>query len=268
MFNRFTKFTITKILGASLLFLMLVGNFVVVNQAQAVSCDWEPYILDNSLREELPKREYNGGNAFVFKVSEAEKASLSLGVGGKDCKDQKFTVTYTVSTGGAEGKRTKLIMGPDKPPLAQNVIVGYVTTQKLPVPKTPSVYKYYIKAGEDTERSIQVVYVEGDLPPVVKNQASTDPTKREPVEIAKITNLFGPSATTVQGVATRVINVLLALIVIAAVIVIVISGFRMVVGGSNPDQLKKAKAGILWSLVGLAVAFMSFAIVQIIQGLL
>lgn len=88
------------------------------------------------------------------------------------------------------------------------------------------------------------------------------------VVIPQITNPFGDQVTTVPGVASRVITVLLALIIIAAVIVIVISGFRMIVGGSNPDQLKKAKTGIIWAIIGLLVAFMSFAIVAIVQRLL
>lgn len=88
------------------------------------------------------------------------------------------------------------------------------------------------------------------------------------VKIPQIDNPFGPAADTIPGVINRVINVLLALIIIAAVIVIVISGFRMVVGGSNPEQLKKAKTGIIWAIIGIVVALMSFAIVQIIQQIL
>ena len=94
------------------------------------------------------------------------------------------------------------------------------------------------------------------------------PVTTTQVEIAPITNPFGAKVTTVPGIADRVITILLALIIIAAVIVIVISGFRMIVGGSNPDQLKKAKKGIVWAIIGLVVAFMSFAIVTIIQRLL
>ncbi len=86
------------------------------------------------------------------------------------------------------------------------------------------------------------------------------------VDIAKIKNPF--KSGTVPGVAARVIQVLFILIVIAAVIVIVISGFRMLVGGGNPDQIKKAKSGIIWAIIGLVVALMSYAIVTIIQRLL
>ncbi|HEX3099851.1 MAG TPA: hypothetical protein VHQ41_02660 [Patescibacteria group bacterium] len=88
------------------------------------------------------------------------------------------------------------------------------------------------------------------------------------VVIPQITNPFGKDAATVPGIANRTINVLLALIVIAAVVVIIISGFRMITGGSNPEQLKTAKRGIAWAIIGILVAFMSFVIVQIVQKLL
>lgn len=71
-----------------------------------------------------------------------------------------------------------------------------------------------------------------------------------------------------SAVISQGINILFALIVIAAVVVIIVAGFRMVVGGGNPDQIAKAKKTIIWAIIGLAVAFMSFAIVRIIQGIL
>ena len=69
-------------------------------------------------------------------------------------------------------------------------------------------------------------------------------------------------------IISRVIRLILSLIVMAAVIVIIIAGFRMIVGGSNPAQLKTAKTSIIWAIVGMVVAFMSFTIVAIVQNLL
>jgi hypothetical protein len=82
----------------------------------------------------------------------------------------------------------------------------------------------------------------------------------------KIKSPVGSGSLT--GAVNGVINLLFALIVIAAVVVIIIAGFRMVIGGGNPDQIAKAKKTIIWAILGLVVAFMSFAIVRIIQGLL
>ena len=84
--------------------------------------------------------------------------------------------------------------------------------------------------------------------------------------IPAIKNPFG--GKTLSGAISQGITILLSLIVIAAVIVIIIAGFRMAASGGNPDNIKKAKQTIIWAIIGLVVAFMSFAIVQIVQSLL
>ncbi len=99
------------------------------------------------------------------------------------------------------------------------------------------------------------------------SNTNTAPPGNTNVDIPSITNPFGPIGT-VSGLINRIINIILGLIVMAAVIVIVISGFRMIAGGNSPEQLKKAKTGIIWAIIGLLVAFMSFAIVSIVQKLL
>ncbi len=86
------------------------------------------------------------------------------------------------------------------------------------------------------------------------------------VEPGKIKDPF--AGKSLLAVGTKFINLLLSLIVIAAVVVIIIAGFRMVTGGGNPAQVTKAKKAILYAILGLAVALMSFAIVQIIQRFL
>jgi Type IV secretion system pilin len=86
------------------------------------------------------------------------------------------------------------------------------------------------------------------------------------VNIPPINDTF--KGKTLSQVSLQVIRLLFLLIVIAAVVVIIIAGFKMMTGGGNPDQLKKAKSTIVWALVGLVVAFMSYAIVSIIQNIL
>jgi hypothetical protein len=103
-----------------------------------------------------------------------------------------------------------------------------------------------------------------DAPDTNANTNTTpDPTTVIP---GKITDPF--AGKSLLGVVTQVINILLALIVIAAVVVVVIAGFQILTGGSNPSQLAKARRAITWAIIGLAVAFMSFGIVQIIQKIL
>ena len=71
-----------------------------------------------------------------------------------------------------------------------------------------------------------------------------------------------------SGVESQAVTILLTLTVILAVVVIIVSGFQMIAGGGNPDQVAKAKKAIIWAIIGIVVAFMSFVVVQIIQSLL
>lgn len=86
------------------------------------------------------------------------------------------------------------------------------------------------------------------------------------VTIPNIKDPFG--GKNLSSITNQVITILLTLIVVAAVIVIILSGFRMITGGGNPDQIAKSKKAIIWAVVGIVVAFMSFAIISIIQNLL
>jgi hypothetical protein len=97
-------------------------------------------------------------------------------------------------------------------------------------------------------------------------QANSNGANTAQVSIPPIKDPF--KGKTLSGVVTQGINILLTLIVIAAIIVIIIAGFRMVTGGGNPLQIAKAKRAIIWAIIGLLIAFMSFGIVQIVQNFL
>ncbi len=75
-------------------------------------------------------------------------------------------------------------------------------------------------------------------------------------------------ATNLSELITKAINVLLSVIAMASVIMIIVSGFRMVGSGGNPGELSKAKSGLIWAILGLVVAIMSFSIISIIQRLI
>ena len=98
--------------------------------------------------------------------------------------------------------------------------------------------------------------------------ANNNAPENSPITVVQrnIKDPFGGKS--LSGVVTQGINILLSLIVIAAVVVIIIAGFRMAAGGGNPDQITKAKKTIIWAILGLVVAFMSFSIVAIIRSLL
>ncbi|MDR3642020.1 MAG: pilin [Candidatus Doudnabacteria bacterium] len=60
----------------------------------------------------------------------------------------------------------------------------------------------------------------------------------------------------------------LAIIGIWAVIFIVIGGFQMITAAGNEEMYTKAKKTIIWAILGLVIALMSFSIIAIVQDIL
>lgn len=72
-------------------------------------------------------------------------------------------------------------------------------------------------------------------------------------------NLFGNS-----GVFSTISDVLLFIIGAVAVIMIIIGGLRYVLSGGDATQVQAAKNTILYSLVGVVVAILAYAIVNFV----
>lgn len=107
-----------------------------------------------------------------------------------------------------------------------------------------------------------------------------------PVQSASAVNVFengcsgaqGGSADTICGSATgkngsgdelvpmikTVINVLIFVVGIIAVIMIIVGGLRYTVSNGESAQLKAAKDTVMYSVIGLVVAIMAFAIVNFV----
>lgn len=75
-------------------------------------------------------------------------------------------------------------------------------------------------------------------------------------------------ANSIPELLVRLMRILLGLIAAVAVVVIIVSGFRMVFSQGNPVALTKAKAAITWAIIGLIVALMAFSIIAILQRLI
>lgn len=73
--------------------------------------------------------------------------------------------------------------------------------------------------------------------------------------------LFGP-----QGVITKVINLLTAVVAIVAVISIILAGIKFIGSGNNPQEISKAREQIIYSVVALVVAAIAQLIVRFILG--
>lgn len=72
-----------------------------------------------------------------------------------------------------------------------------------------------------------------------------------------------PRVTTANKLQV-ILNIVLAIMGAAAVLVIVLAGFRYIVSQGSPDQVQQAKSAIIYSLVGLVVIMSAFAIVNFV----
>ncbi|HYV34046.1 MAG TPA: hypothetical protein VE973_04335 [Candidatus Limnocylindria bacterium] len=61
---------------------------------------------------------------------------------------------------------------------------------------------------------------------------------------------------------------ILQLVPIVSVLFIIIGGFQMVSSAGNEERLVKAKKTILWAVMGLVFALLSFSIIAIVKNLL
>jgi len=71
--------------------------------------------------------------------------------------------------------------------------------------------------------------------------------------------IIGPN-----GIITKIIEILSIVIGAVAIIMIVISAFRMVISGGDTNAVNSARDSLIYSLVGLAVAALSAVIVEFV----
>lgn len=70
----------------------------------------------------------------------------------------------------------------------------------------------------------------------------------------------------VSGLAQTIINILSLIAGIAAVIVIIISGLRMIIANGESDTIKTARNGILYAIIGLVIIAFAQIIVRFVLG--
>jgi len=73
---------------------------------------------------------------------------------------------------------------------------------------------------------------------------------------------------TLGGYIKTGVNILLYLLGVVSVIMIIYAGILFVISGGDTANIKKAKDTILYSVVGLVVALMAYAIVNFVIGVL
>lgn len=71
--------------------------------------------------------------------------------------------------------------------------------------------------------------------------------------------IYGPS-----GVITEVVNILSLIVGVTAIIMIIISGLRMVLSGGNSSSTNSARSALIVALVGLLIAAFAQALVAFV----
>ncbi len=71
-----------------------------------------------------------------------------------------------------------------------------------------------------------------------------------------------------QGSFSQIANLLIFLVGAVAVIMLIIGGLRYVISQGDAAQVKSAKDTLLYSIIGIVVAILAYAIVNFVSGAL
>ena len=82
-----------------------------------------------------------------------------------------------------------------------------------------------------------------------------------------ICNPLGEGAN-IDVLIDRIINFLLYLASPLAVVMIVYAGFLFMTGGDKPEQVKKAKQTLLWTVVGVVILILAKSVTVFVKSFL
>ena len=86
----------------------------------------------------------------------------------------------------------------------------------------------------------------------------------EGINTATTSEMKGKSIDGKDGLIKTVVNVLLWAVGILSVIMIIFSGFRYITSAGDASKTKSAQSTLMYSVVGLIVAIMAYAIVNMV----
>lgn len=86
----------------------------------------------------------------------------------------------------------------------------------------------------------------------------------EGINTATTSEMKGKSIDGDNGLVKTVVNVLLWAVGILSVIMIIFSGFRYITSAGDASKTKSAQSTLTYSVVGLIVAIMAYAIVNMV----
>lgn len=100
------------------------------------------------------------------------------------------------------------------------------------------------------------------LPSAVFAQAFTGPGLYGGLSWAGL--IAGPSPRNPVDLILTIINYILSFVSLAAVIVIIIAGIRLIISQGNDEEKDKAKKAILYAIIGLIIILISRIIVSVV----
>lgn len=84
------------------------------------------------------------------------------------------------------------------------------------------------------------------------------------IDTATTSEMQGKSIDGKDGLIKTVVNILLWAVGILSVIMIIFSGFRYITSSGDASKTKSAQSTLIYSVVGLIVAIMAWAIVNMV----
>ena len=84
------------------------------------------------------------------------------------------------------------------------------------------------------------------------------------IDTATTSEMKGKSIDGDKGLIKTVVNVLLWAVGVLSVIMIIFSGFRYITSAGDTSKTKSARSTLIYSVVGLIVAIMAWAIVNMV----
>ena len=84
------------------------------------------------------------------------------------------------------------------------------------------------------------------------------------IDTATTSEMKGKSIDGDKGLIKTVVNVLLWAVGVLSVIMIIFSGFRYITSAGDTSKTKSAQSTLIYSVVGLIVAIMAWAIVNMV----
>jgi hypothetical protein len=116
--------------------------------------------------------------------------------------------------------------------------------------------------------ALSVMFAGFQLAPAVVSAGPFDPSKEQACKGAALRDGAGCAggASGLAKTIKTIVNILSTIVGIAAVIMIVVGGFRYVTSGGDSGNISSAKNTIIYAIVGLIIVALAQAIVRFILG--